>query len=508
MAILSHCCERIINFTSELSKLLPTHFTTFNPSVVRIGQTNGYLGVSRVYRVYDATNPADMDMAKMSQSIEETSNSRHPWSVSWKPENYGENLQAIDGSVFFTFQLVGDRIQSFRLVNITGSSGQYTKILNVDENGTLSYPDNLQGYILHGAVDARIYDDALNQSHLLTYNVFVNDRPPTIARWSEKTMDTDLSANRHQRCSKNTKEFLNKCSTSGQWCGLMMIARVKLIFGNLSIYSEKVVCPNCTEQLEKNFTLLRDVGGSLTASYMLEGSHMYLKLPNGEEQAGFGVIECDFAEVKSLVTQTITELKYPMQLSETSTSGEQKIKTHNTIAYSLSTPYVLWDNKQYLAVGHIKINYHVAKTLLEKDPNNKNIIRINDILHKYGLMIQNHDPHPHYAYFMFFYTLHKETKEITNVSQIFVPYLKAERYSVHFASGLTITHDDKFMVTYGVGDIQCNFAIMTRQQIQQLFIAPHDLTQVLVLVSPQSCQGRQSAGKTKKRLKGHFKNMK
>lgn len=133
------------------------------------------------------------------------------------------------------------------------------------------------------------------------------------------------------------------------------------------------------------------------------------------------------------------------------------------IFISMGTPPIKYTDKNYLALGHIKIAY---KKLMDKYPVNKFLETIN---------FSNIQKHGKFIYFMFFY-LFNENYQITKLSNPFIPSRNMNHlpFLLVFPAGLSwINH--KIAISYGEGDCRCKLLVLNLEEIEDLLVDKLDL---------------------------------
>jgi hypothetical protein len=128
--------------------------------------------------------------------------------------------------------------------------------------------------------------------------------------------------------------------------------------------------------------------------------------------------------------------------------------------FSLSTPCIEYDDTRYLGVGHAKINH--ADVL--KFPMLKN--KLDELKTNKITTIE----HPHYTYFLYFYTFNKDSFEIDSISKLITFDNPNEPFLVYFPSGLEKACDNTYIVSYGVGDVMTKLWFLEKTEIDQLLM--------------------------------------
>lgn len=79
--------------------------------------------------------------------------------------------------------------------------------------------------------------------------------------------------------------------------------------------------------------------------------------------------------------------------------------------------------------------------------------------------------HPGYVYLMFFYLFDKEGIPRA-ISYMFSPPSDS---ALVFPSGITITEDNSYLISYGDADVRCKYFLSSQIQNMLHPIGPHDL---------------------------------
>ena len=142
--------------------------------------------------------------------------------------------------------------------------------------------------------------------------------------------------------------------------------------------------------------------------------------------------------------------------SETEISVFERIEDYydGAVFFSLSTPALPFDEKSYLAVGHVKI---VPELINEYDSPAFNFISKHPNVPVHPLDIW---------YLIYFYTFDPQTVQILKISHAFLP--PDAEYGLVFASGLTMFDPDTFIVSYGEGDVKMKLMLITKAEIESM----------------------------------------
>lgn len=135
-----------------------------------------------------------------------------------------------------------------------------------------------------------------------------------------------------------------------------------------------------------------------------------------------------------------------------------KFQYKNQLLFSQGTYPVKFGN-EYLAVGHCKIAY-------KRNYNNLPFENFRNTLNNFKKYIM----HGKYIYFMFLYTF--VDNNLKRMSNAFIP--KNEDYLLVFPISI-INDDNKYIISYGEGDIRCKNLILEEIQIQTLL---HNITNI------------------------------
>jgi len=144
--------------------------------------------------------------------------------------------------------------------------------------------------------------------------------------------------------------------------------------------------------------------------------------------------------------KTISNQKLPLIASIIKLYGNDKIY------FSLSTPLVQYGN-DYLAVGHMKINYRYSYPGTSFDI----------------FMEGKSFSHMTYVYCMFFYTMDIKTQKVKMMSDLFIPTLNNihKPHLLVFPTGI-IYDEELVTISYGDGDDRCRILQLTKQEVDKL----------------------------------------
>ena len=148
-------------------------------------------------------------------------------------------------------------------------------------------------------------------------------------------------------------------------------------------------------------------------------------------------------------------------VGNTSSGSFKKISMlYKSARFLLGTPPIIYNDDEYIAVGHFKYNYKKTTILKKSDLKDK-------ILHFNKSCSDNPG---HLIYMMYFYTFSKKAPyEITRVSHAFIPS-EAKKYLLTFPMGITKLEESKFVISYGEGDVLVKLLTMNRKEIESLLM--------------------------------------
>lgn len=261
-----------------------------------------------------------------------------------------------------------------------------------------------QGTPLIQGVDARLLSIG-NNKFVCSYNTFISNRP-------------DIKI-------KNDKDCSN-------WCGLLS-SRILQINenGEILLYPEVLLCPEISNTVEKNWSFWQ-INGELQFSYGLYPAHNIYQLAINNN-----IIGCTGATVA---------LQWPfLQLF--------KKFYQDKIHISVTTPAVPFES-YFLGIGHIKYDY-------------KNLNGLEGTaLYNFTEKMKNAGKrfHPMFIYLMFFYVFDTNGNPVA-ISYMFLP---TSDTALCFPSGLTLTQDGNFLVSYGDGDVKCKYFTTTKEIINKM----------------------------------------
>lgn len=140
-----------------------------------------------------------------------------------------------------------------------------------------------------------------------------------------------------------------------------------------------------------------------------------------------------------------------------------KQKYNKNIFFSQGTPFVGFENEEYLAVGHCKIDYR------KKYCKDSQFEQFRERLNNF----KDYKMHGKFIYFMFFYTFKNNTIKRFSYPFIFKDY--DSKYLLVFPISI-IKENDFFVISYGDGDISCKYLILDHQQIENLLWPIENIT--------------------------------
>jgi len=134
--------------------------------------------------------------------------------------------------------------------------------------------------------------------------------------------------------------------------------------------------------------------------------------------------------------------------------------------FSLGTPSIIYNNQEYIAVGHSRF---YRKDLIDKDPKKKasdwtpNYAKVLALIEQQPQLYQTSN----YNYFMYFYTLDRHTNRVRRMSHSFL-VTGYEPYYLQFACGIARLPGDRFVISYGEGDVRCKLLFLNIPDIEIL----------------------------------------
>ena len=123
----------------------------------------------------------------------------------------------------------------------------------------------------------------------------------------------------------------------------------------------------------------------------------------------------------------------------------------SNIFFSLGTPPISYNEKEYLSVGHIKID-HVkcySKYDFKSFSFNKKFVG-------------------KYVYFMFIFLIDKESGYVTRISEAFIPTMPNNYNTIVFPCGNKFLNDWELQISYGEGDVSCKSLVINRAEIRSM----------------------------------------
>lgn len=397
-AVLSHISP--VDFTSVLPK--PANMYAFNPTMAYIGN-NLYLCAFRGFVRYPKLFQKG-DRYDYTEDIFTDPN--HPWlggaqANTWWRKDHGED--------------------NTRLCILSISNGLVTlhKDFSMGDmrylNGSVVKDGKLRG---NDARMLRIHNSPNGSSQfVLTYNTYLTDKNVSL------------------RDGKS-------CGNDYGWCTLIGSRLLVLDDDlNLQVGDESLVCPEMSNQVEKNWSFWT-LGKQTYFSYGLYPDHTIISVdisPHG--------ISCG------------------QHLTESSAMFFHKLQKYynGNVHISVTTP-ALRIGKEFVGVGHIKFR-HDTDVLYPVD----------SWLFKFmkEMKASNKTFHPQYVYLMYFYSFSSKDGTLTRVSAMFLP---PSDVALCFPSGFCKTDKKNvYSVQYGDGDAACAFFTITRNQLKSLLIPAEHL---------------------------------
>ena len=282
--------------------------------------------------------------------------------------------------------------------------------------------------MLRGSADTRIYNYKDQYGHI-RYRLIFND-------WDSKSLIGGAIAN--DQCTKQREES-NDNTYMVTVDGTYDFDNNRLVLGD-----PFQLCRPCADKTEKNWNLYKFRNQKVKISYNIQGTHVYIIPKEGYKK-------CSSYETVTQCTQYL-----------------QRMSENYGLIFSLSTPAVQF-GEHLIAVGHVKFRHDQPQP------------QIYSLYYKQK--IHNQYLHAHYMYAMFFYVINNKD-EIIQISKMFIPY-DNEPYSVFFPCGLVKIGDD-YVISYGVGDIQCKIAKINWSIITSIMMEPEQMNEAMdfVFLSP------------------------
>lgn len=226
----------------------------------------------------------------------------------------------------------------------------------------------------------------------------------------------------------------------------------------------RILCPEISHRIEKNWSIWQESDNSLKFSYGLSPTHEIFSLKINKN-----IIDCDGIQKIHGKVNFFHELE----------------KYYNKIvSISLTTPALLQLNGKFLAVGHLKYKYrHIDYNVNEMDkiipqtsPYTSEILDSNRftaktthanspllIFHK-KMIKENKKFHPLLVYMIFLYEFESTPPyNVTRVSPMFIPN---SDYTLCFPTNITWSSPLKaYAISYGDHDTSCNMLVLTPKEI-------------------------------------------
>ena len=239
----------------------------------------------------------------------------------------------------------------------------------------------------------------------------------------------------------------------------------------------KLLCPEKSNSVEKNWSMWMTADDSLKMSYGLSPVHeiFSLKIKNNK-------IKCN----------NIKKIRGKVDFFR-----ELELYYNNNVMISLTSPALL-ENGKFIGVGHLKYKYRSIdyerkngqiiltsnsysnidnKFLVKLTHKNTNLVKFHNKMVKDGKKF-----HPLLVYMMFIYEFESTPPyDITRVSPMFIP---ESDYTLCFPTNLTYSHQLKeYIISYGDHDTACNMMVMTPDEIQDALepiVSPSDVRFMMV----------------------------
>lgn len=419
----------------------------FNPSIVTINNVSGF-----DYLVSLRLIIAHARDLNETCTIATTDSEYHVWTRNWNRDGKKHIVfkQVEDTTVFF---LVNQDFTAVEMVKL-----QKPEKANNAKHATLQnaifYQDRSETapffaqYCMRG-VDMRIYRKG--DKIIMTYNGYLKDYMHKYDEYG-RFVPAILPDQGHQNslyCSENQPLMGDQ-----EMHMMITIATLDATSKTLQCSACDYLCTNCSGSMEKNWAVVYHPAKNryyLSHQISEKNHHVYFALPHAfMEGTSFVRPDCKYLVSKSDVTNRLSRMA--------SVVGRD-------VMFSLSTPYITF-GEMAIAVGHVKVNMH---TMGSFPPQYQPLVGdLKSIVEGLGV---DHLSHKKLYYAMYFYEIDLKNMEITRMSHLFMPW-SGHTYSLYFASGLTSSKvHGHYILSYGVGDLQCEFMEVTYTSIAQ---ALHD----------------------------------
>lgn len=408
-----HQLSRIINFTSELQDL-PNSFC-FNPSIAH-WKNNLYFVCYRSF----IRDPRITYISKAKYNRDKYNHPWHGWDL--KEFDYG-----YDKTGFCIMEILDNKIKLIKSLH----DGNSIKYFDKDNNKFILSEDT---HII--GQDTRVIKIS-GDTFMLSYNNNFYDKRINI---------------------KNG----NNCQGG---CTLIATRIVKLSDdGKLYMYDENVLCPEISEQTEKNWSFFK-YKDKILFSYGLTSKHLIYSVFKMNEE-----IKCGSLDLQDK--------------NEYYGNYEKHINSQfkGLLRVSVSTPAIKSFEypDRFIGVGHMKFKFaNLEKTDCEE---------LKDFYINVKRMIKK--LHSTYVYLMVIYEFNAINGEITRISNMFIP--ESTEYLLVFPSGL-IQIADELWIFYGDHDSSCNIMTIKNKYVSKLLKeVPENkdalnCEQVKYFVFPQKC---------------------
>jgi hypothetical protein len=429
---------------------------------------------------------------------------RGPWGSGWKAP--------FDGTAFLIMRIKYN-YQHPLLIEVDHVSD----LLNIkveDQNGNIHY---------YGRDFRQVF---LHKPNLLQH--FVDTR---VFRWNDKdtillsfNIYPDKSAGIHPLAQflkggfkptfRGVEEQKSLCE---DWCTRMGVALCSVDLSNntLVIKTFELAYNSYSAKNEKNWTFFKTGPYQLFLAYSLSSDHNVFMvnvadmIPTLNKHKRSFLNPLNIQGVQSYFTNSIKTAE--LITKETLPDGKEK----QQIFFSLSTPAVDYDSDHLIAVGHFKVTRKFIETTVAKkdDLFGQSFMRFaNEKINRTKEFFDHPEIFGGYYYFMFLYIIHKSTLQIIRTSSLFVFDNCDEPSFIYFPTGIEkmpTSSGPQFIISYGVGDIQTKFFVMTSETVHKL-ISTAEFFDIKVLRykhlhKPESIDEQQIGGRVKQQK---YKNKK
>jgi hypothetical protein len=427
------------NITNLIRNKLNLNSFLFNPSIAKINK-NIYLLSVRSY-INDLNN-------KFTDNPDLFNNQQHSWINNWKSD--------IGQDVTYIFPILIDDDKKIEIIN----QGKWPLILPFQDTRIFRY------YKLKTKNCTKI-------NFILTFNEKYENSPNMIIKNGD---------------------------TCDEWCYIIGWSYLIIDINNLNhfiyIPGEKPLCPNISQQVEKNWSLWKYNNNgyhNLLLSYKLSPFHSTFSfiinsISNGQLIGGTNCI------MKNRTTE-FTNIFFDLENLY-----------DNNLFVSLSTPSYQIKKNIYQAVGHIKIKLsYINKLKRDKNINIKQLNLIN-FIKNFIKGNKNKYHHPSLIYLMFIYRFtvidnqknisydidnniisnniveyidllpdsNRIIASITHISPIFSVQVNSYDYFLNFPAGIVINKKNT-IISYGDGDSTSHLMFLNNKDIDNFLISTNNL---------------------------------